>query len=86
MIKVTHLGQDYATVEVNGNEFETSLGLGEALLEESESKIVYRSTEVEKIRNKINEAFSDGNLPYCMDNPYDRARMAEWIFDNNLNK
>ena len=32
-IKVTHLGEDYATVEVDGVEFQTSLGLGEALLE-----------------------------------------------------
>lgn len=32
MIKVTHLGEDYATVEIDGEEFETSLGLGEAIL------------------------------------------------------
>jgi hypothetical protein len=31
MIKVTHFGEDYATVEVDGVEFETSLGLGEAI-------------------------------------------------------
>lgn len=31
-IIVTHLGEDYATVEINGEEFETSLGLGEAIL------------------------------------------------------
>lgn len=31
MIKVTHFGEDYATVEIDGKEFETSLGLGEAL-------------------------------------------------------
>lgn len=85
MIQVTHLGEDYSTIEVNGTEYEASLGLGEAIMEETESKIVHRSTEVEKIRNAINRAFADGNLPYCMDNPYDRARMAEWIFDNNLN-
>jgi len=33
MIKVTHLGEDYAIVEINGEEFETSLGFGEALFE-----------------------------------------------------
>lgn len=31
-IEVTHLGEDYATVSVNGKEFETSLGLGIALM------------------------------------------------------
>lgn len=33
IIKVTHLGEDYATIEVNGEEFQTSLGLGEKLQE-----------------------------------------------------
>ena len=31
MLKVTHLGEDYSTIEVNGEEFEASLGLGEAI-------------------------------------------------------
>lgn len=31
-IKVTHLGEDYSTIEVDGEEFQASLGLGEALL------------------------------------------------------
>lgn len=30
-INVTHYGEDYATVTVNGEDFETSLGLGEAI-------------------------------------------------------
>lgn len=50
-----------------------------------EVKILHRKEEISKIRESINEAFADGNLPYCMDNEYDRARMAEWIFDNNIN-
>lgn len=31
-IKVTHLGEDYSTIEVDGEEYQASLGLGEALL------------------------------------------------------
>lgn len=31
-IKVTHLGEDYSTIEVKGEEYQGSLGLGEALL------------------------------------------------------
>ena len=30
-LRTTHLGQDYATVEVNGVEIETSLAIGEAI-------------------------------------------------------
>lgn len=36
-IKVTHIGEDYATIEVDGQEFETSRGLGEAIIEAEES-------------------------------------------------
>lgn len=32
-IITTHLGEDYGTVEVDGKEFETSLGLAEAIFE-----------------------------------------------------
>ncbi len=32
-IKVTHLGEDYATVKIGNEEFQTSLGLGEALID-----------------------------------------------------
>jgi hypothetical protein len=31
MIKVTHLGLDYSKIEVDGEEFEASLALGEAI-------------------------------------------------------
>lgn len=37
-IKVTHLGEDYATVDIEGEEFETSLALGEALIIALEQK------------------------------------------------
>lgn len=40
-IEVTHVGEDYATVEVNGVEFETSKGLGEAIIEEQENIITH---------------------------------------------
>lgn len=36
-IEVTHLGEDYATVAVNGKEFETSKGLGIAIMSISAS-------------------------------------------------
>ena len=32
--KVTHLGEDYSTIEIAGEEYQASLGLGEALLAE----------------------------------------------------
>lgn len=32
MINTTHLGEDYSIVEIDGEEYETSLGLGEAIL------------------------------------------------------
>jgi len=32
MIKVTHIGEDYSTIEVDGKAFQASLGLGEAIL------------------------------------------------------
>lgn len=35
-IKVTHVGEDYATIEVNGVEFQTSKGLGETIFEAQE--------------------------------------------------
>ncbi len=34
MIKVTHLGEDYSTIEIEGEEYEESLGFGEALIKE----------------------------------------------------
>ena len=33
-LKVTHIGEDYATIELNGAEYEISRGLGEALRKE----------------------------------------------------
>lgn len=43
IITVTHLGQDYSTISVNGEEFETSLGLGEAIIEAQKRYIITQS-------------------------------------------
>ena len=37
-IKVSHLGEDYATIDIEGEEYETSKGLGEALMGALEQK------------------------------------------------
>lgn len=41
IIKVTHFGEDYATVEVNGKEFEVAKGLGEAIVEAQEKTVTH---------------------------------------------
>ena len=33
-MEITHIGEDYATIEVNGSEFEIAKGLGLAIKEE----------------------------------------------------
>lgn len=40
-IEVTHFGEDYATIEVNGKEFEVAKGLGEAIVEAQEAEITH---------------------------------------------
>lgn len=40
-IKVTHFGEDYAIIEVNGHEFEVAKGLGEAIVEAQEEIITH---------------------------------------------
>lgn len=52
IITVTHLGQDYSTISVNGEEFETSLGLGEAIIEAQKKYIVIQSKDGYNIGNK----------------------------------
>lgn len=37
-IKITHLGEDYGTVDIEGEEFECSLGLALALMNALEQK------------------------------------------------
>lgn len=50
MIRVTHYGQDYATVEIDGVEFETSIGLANAL----KSAVKAHATEgIEALTNQL---------------------------------
>lgn len=49
-IKVTHLGEDYATVEIDGEEYQTSLGLGEAIFKLTENKLL-KNRRLQKIQH-----------------------------------
>lgn len=50
MIKVTHYGEDYATVEIDGVEFETSKGLADALKREAKAQ---KTESVEALENQL---------------------------------
>lgn len=48
------------------------------------AKDAVRAKKVDYITRQMEQAFKRGHIPYCMDNEYDRARMAEWFYDNIL--
>ena len=59
-IKVTHLGEDYSTIEINGLEFEASRGIGIELL-----KVVKEQKRIkESLANVLDYIFWDEELDF----------------------
>ncbi len=80
-IKVTHLGEDYSTIEVNGYEFEASLGLGQELL-----KVLKEQKKVESSLDTIVDYLFKDEQKDCeaQDNTashifHDIVRVRDWL-------
>lgn len=78
-IKVTHLGEDYSTIEVNGEEFEASLGLGEAIhavLNPTKNIIV---ESVEHLKALSNEGYRDYFIMLGSHGGLRSSKRIEWV-------